>query len=136
MRALTSVSAVIVFCAAAASNAFAGTCRTRRSRISSSRPINFAHLKTLKGVEFDRAYIANEVTYHQSVLQAVDRTLIPNAKNAELKALIVEVRPAFVAHIEHAKKVQASQPNDSLVLMLMASSFPNRIGRISRAGLR
>jgi putative membrane protein len=41
------------------------------------------------------------------VLNAVDKTLIPNAQNAELKALLVKVRPAFVAHLEHAKKVQA-----------------------------
>jgi putative membrane protein len=27
---------------------------------------------------------------------------------ADLKALLVKVRPAFVAHLEHAKQVQAS----------------------------
>ena len=32
---------------------------------------------------------------------------IINASNAELKALLVKVRPAFVAHLEHAKHVQA-----------------------------
>jgi putative membrane protein len=69
---------------------------------------NVAHLKTLSGAEFDKAYIANEVTYHQAVLDAVDKTLIPNAQNAELKALIEKVRPAFVAHLEKAKSVQAS----------------------------
>jgi putative membrane protein len=69
---------------------------------------NLAHLKTLKGGAFDRAYIANEVAYHQAVLQAVDKTLIPSAQNAELKALIEKVRPAFVAHLELAKKMQAS----------------------------
>ncbi len=42
------------------------------------------------------------------MLDAVDKTLIPNAQNAELKALLVKVRPAFVAHLEHAKHVQAS----------------------------
>ena len=42
------------------------------------------------------------------MLDAVDKTLIPNAKNAELKALLVKVRPAFVAHLEHAKQLQAS----------------------------
>jgi putative membrane protein len=42
------------------------------------------------------------------VLVAIDKTLIPNAKNDELKALIVKVRPAFVGHLEHAKKIQAS----------------------------
>ena len=69
---------------------------------------NVAHLKTLKGAEFDRAYVDHEVAYHQQVIDAMDKTLIPDAKNAELKALLVKVRPAFVAHLEHAKMVQAS----------------------------
>lgn len=69
---------------------------------------NVANLKTLKGAAFDKAYIDHEVAYHQAVLEAVDKTLIPSATNAELKALLVKVRPAFVAHLEHAKHVQSS----------------------------
>jgi putative membrane protein len=65
-------------------------------------------LKELKGAEFDKTYIDNEVTYHQTVLDALDKTLIPSAKNEELKALLVKVRPAFVAHLTHAKQLQAS----------------------------
>ena len=68
---------------------------------------NLAKLKTLKGVDFDRAYIDHEVTYHQTVIDALDKTLVPNAKNEELKALLIKVRPAFVAHLEHAKSIQA-----------------------------
>lgn len=68
---------------------------------------NLAHLKTLKGAAFDRAYIDNEVTYHQSVIDALDHTLIPSAHNEELKALMVKVRPAFVAHLERAKRIQS-----------------------------
>jgi putative membrane protein len=69
---------------------------------------NLATLRKLQGAAFDRAYVDHEVAYHQAVLDAVDQTLIPNAKNAELKALLVKVRPAFVAHLEHAKQLQAS----------------------------
>lgn len=69
---------------------------------------NLDNLKKLQGAAFDKAYIDNEVTYHQQVLDALDKTLIPGASNAELKALLVKVRPAFVAHLEHAKKIQAS----------------------------
>lgn len=69
---------------------------------------NVAKLKTLKGAAFDRAYIEQEVAYHGQVIEALDKTLIPNAKNAELKALMVKVRPAFVAHMEHAKQIQAT----------------------------
>ena len=68
---------------------------------------NLKNLKTLSGAAFDRAYIEHEVVYHQAVLDALDKTLIPSAQNAELKNLLVTVRPAFVAHLEHAKSVQA-----------------------------
>jgi putative membrane protein len=69
---------------------------------------NVARLKTLKDADFDKAYLDHEVAYHQQVLDAVDKTLIPSASNAELKALLVKVRPAFVAHLEHAKMLLAS----------------------------
>jgi putative membrane protein len=69
---------------------------------------NVAQLKTLSGKAFDKAYIDHEIAYHQQVLDALDKTLVPNAQNAELKALLVKVRPAFVAHLEHAKHIQAS----------------------------
>ena len=69
---------------------------------------NLASLRKLSGSEFDKAYVDHEVAYHQAVLVAVDETLIPSAKNAELKALLVKVRPAFVAHLEHAKMLQSS----------------------------
>ena len=69
---------------------------------------NVAALETLKGAAFDKAYVDHEVAYHQAVLDASDKTLIPNARNQELKALLVKVRPAFVAHLEHAKHLAAS----------------------------
>jgi putative membrane protein len=69
---------------------------------------NVTALKGLNGAAFDKAYVDHEVAYHQQVLDAVDKTLIPSAKNEELKALLVKVRPAFVAHLEHARHLQAS----------------------------
>jgi putative membrane protein len=68
---------------------------------------NIKNLQGLSGGAFDKAYVDHEVTYHQAVLDAIDQTLIPNATNEELKALIVKVRPAFVAHLEHAKQIQS-----------------------------
>jgi putative membrane protein len=68
---------------------------------------NLAALKKLSGAAFDKAYIDHEVTYHEAVLHALDKTLIPNAQNPELKALLVKVRPAFEAHLEHARQIQA-----------------------------
>lgn len=69
---------------------------------------NMANLKELKGADFDRAYTDHEVAYHQQVLDAIDKVLIPSAQNAELKDLITKVRPAIAAHLDHAKMVQSA----------------------------
>ena len=69
---------------------------------------HLARLRTLQGAAFDKAYVDHEVVYHQQVLDALDKILIPGATNAELKALLIKVRPAFVAHLEHAKHLQSS----------------------------
>jgi putative membrane protein len=68
---------------------------------------NMANLKKLKDGAFDKAYIDHEVTYHEQVLGAIDKVLIPSAQNQELKDLITKVRPAIATHLEHAKHVQA-----------------------------
>jgi putative membrane protein len=68
---------------------------------------NIKNLKTLTGAAFDKAYVDHEVVYHQQVIEAIDKTLIPSSQNAELKALLVAVRPAFVGHLEHAQQIQA-----------------------------
>ena len=80
---------------------------TSKSLKSAARE-NTAKLKKLKGADFDKAYVDHEVDYHQQVLDAIDKVLIPNAKNAELKDLITKVRPAIAAHLDHAKMLQKS----------------------------
>jgi len=65
-----------------------------------------AKLKALSGAEFDKAYVANEVAYHKAVLDAVDKALIPNAKNGQLKKLLEGVRPVIAAHLAHAEGMQ------------------------------
>lgn len=64
-------------------------------------------LSALRGAAFDRAYMDNEVAYHQSVIEAVESTLIPNTSNGELRALLQAVVPALRAHLEHARMVRS-----------------------------
>lgn len=67
-------------------------------------------MKTLNaatGVAFDKAYIDHEVTYHQAVIDAVTKQLLPATQNAELKDLENKVAPNFVAHLAAGKAVQA-----------------------------
>lgn len=63
-------------------------------------------LSAESGAAFDAAYIANEVAYHRAVLDALDTLLIPNAGNAELREMLVGVRPAFEGHLRHAESIQ------------------------------
>ena len=65
-------------------------------------------LKGKTGADFDRAYIANEITYHEGLLDAIDKLLLPSAQNAELKALLDQTRPAVVSHLKAAQDLKVS----------------------------
>lgn len=65
-----------------------------------------ARLNALEGDAFDEAYIDNEVAYHKAVIDAVNKILIPQTQNADLKALLVSVAPVLNTHLEHAEMVQ------------------------------
>ena len=56
-------------------------------------------LAGLKGAEFDKAFLAHEVAYHKAVIDAVTNAFLPAIKNAELKAFVQKVAPAFQAHM-------------------------------------
>jgi putative membrane protein len=63
-------------------------------------------LRTKSGNAFNKAYIHNEVAYHKAVIESVQNLLIPQAQNAELKALLEKVLPILKAHLEHAEMVE------------------------------
>jgi len=67
-----------------------------------------AELGRLKGAEFDKAYVANEVAYHKAVDSALETTLIPSANKAELKSLLQTGLKIFQGHEQHAEHVAAS----------------------------
>src|SRR6267154_2417567 len=62
---------------------------------------------TANQIDIDAGKLAKSHTKNKEVSKFA-QLLIPSAKNAELKDLIVNVRPAFVAHLDHAKMVQSS----------------------------
>lgn len=63
-------------------------------------------LAAKSGKAFDKAYIDNEVAYHRAVIATVQNTLIPDAQNKELKALLEKALPMFKAHLAHAEMMQ------------------------------
>ncbi len=66
-----------------------------------------AELNKLKGAEYDKAYVANEVAYHKAVNGALETLLIPSATNAELKSLLQTGLKIFQGHQQHAEHVAA-----------------------------
>ena len=64
-----------------------------------------AKLAKLRGAAFDRAYVDNEVAYHKTVKGALESTLIPSAKNGELKSLLETGLTLFREHQAHAEHV-------------------------------
>lgn len=62
-------------------------------------------LESLKGKEFDKAFLQHEVAYHKAVIEAVTTTLLPALQNAEVKDLVTKVAPAFKAHEDAAQNV-------------------------------
>ncbi len=60
-------------------------------------------LSKLSGAAFDKEYAANELAYHKTVNGALKDTLIPNAKNPELKDLLSTGLKIFQGHQEHAQ---------------------------------
>jgi putative membrane protein len=65
-------------------------------------------LKSLNGKAFDQEYVSHEVAFHQAVIDAATKTLIPNAKNAELKSALEGAAPLLQGHLQHAQQLQQS----------------------------
>ncbi|HKO79315.1 MAG TPA: DUF4142 domain-containing protein [Chitinophagaceae bacterium] len=66
------------------------------------------NLLAKSGETFNKAYVDNEVAYHQAVINAVEGLLIPETDNAELKELLQNIVPALKAHLGHAEMLQKS----------------------------
>ena len=67
-----------------------------------------AALAKLDGAAFDRAYVGNEIAYHGAVNQALGTTLIPGARNAELKSLLETGLTLFQEHQKHAEHLSGA----------------------------
>lgn len=83
---------------------------------ASSKKAHEATMKQLRsasGAAFDLAFARYEAKFHADVIAAINSTLLPAIQNAELRALVVKVAPAFEGHRlaaeQLAKKLAAAQ---------------------------
>jgi putative membrane protein len=72
---------------------------------------NIAKLTPLRGVAFDRIYVAHELAFHEQAVDMIDKTLAPQARDDGLRRLLAKVRPAFHSHLLHARRLQESLPH-------------------------
>jgi putative membrane protein len=64
-----------------------------------------ARLRAAPKAKFDCTFLEHEVAYHKAVLDAVSGTLMPAIQNAELKAFVEQVAPAFQGHMMAAENL-------------------------------
>lgn len=60
------------------------------------------------GKDFDKVYIAAQVSAHQKVLDTINDKLLPNVKDERLKAYLQEIKPTVEQHLKRAKQLQES----------------------------
>lgn len=65
-------------------------------------------LRSLHDAAFEKEYASREVAFHQTVIDAATKTLIPDAKNAELKSALEGAAPLLQGHLQHAKQLEQS----------------------------
>jgi putative membrane protein len=68
-----------------------------------------ADLSKLSGAALEKAYVGREVKSHEAMLTALDRQLIPNAKNEQLQRQLIDLRAEIAAHLDNAQNVQHAQ---------------------------
>jgi len=65
-------------------------------------------IQSASAADVDRQYIDAQVKEHQTVLDALDNKLIPNAKNGDLKAFLQKIRGKVANHLKDAQDIQSS----------------------------
>lgn len=97
-----------------------GQALVARLKVTPSLPADFAgesfhnnaisHLTAMaKGAEWDRMFIAHEVTNHEQ-LKSTAQAALADAQHADLKALIEKAMPAVQKHLDQALAIQAKLP--------------------------
>jgi len=77
-------------------------------QLSEQADKNVKEMSCLTGKAFDEAYAKNELAYHKAVNGLVEKTFIPNIKNAEVKALFNQAIVIFKSHQQNAEKMVAA----------------------------
>jgi putative membrane protein len=67
-----------------------------------------SQLSSLSGTAFDRAYLDDQIGYFRQVLDTFDQDLIPNARDPQVKARLVDARERANRHLKEAQDLRVS----------------------------
>jgi putative membrane protein len=68
-----------------------------------------AHIKTLKGADFDKEFLSMMVTGHEKVLAKLDSAM-GTVQNDDLKTMLQNVKPTLQKHADTARDLQKTNP--------------------------
>lgn len=58
------------------------------------------------GADFDRVYIESQVKQHSALLDIIDKQLLPNAKNGDVREFVQTIRAKVDSHLKEAQDIQ------------------------------
>ena len=75
-------------------------------QLKQNLPPMLQELRGKSGREFDKSYMLHQIGSHMTTLHALDTSLIPNARDPQLKTMLQQqVRPAVAAHYVEAQRL-------------------------------
>jgi putative membrane protein len=78
------------------------------SNLQSNANQTLSALNTYNGSEFDRQYMQSQVDMHQWLLNSLDNTLIPSARNRDFRSFLQTQRSAVAMHLDRARQILGS----------------------------
>jgi putative membrane protein len=76
------------------------------SQIKSSSDRETSNLQSMSGVDFDRTYLDGQISYFRMVLDTLDRDLLPNARDPQLRASLQNSREQANDHLREAQELR------------------------------
>jgi putative membrane protein len=68
-------------------------------------------LSALSGADFDRAYLDEQIAYYRTALDTFDKDLLPNARDPQIRADIMDARAKANEHLKEAQDLRLSLTN-------------------------
>jgi putative membrane protein len=77
-------------------------------QIQSASDRETSTLNSLSGIDFDRTYLDGQISYYRMVVDTMDRDLLPNARDPQVRASLQNARERANEHLREAQDLRNS----------------------------